>query len=143
MGHDISVYKAGDASETEISYLRISAWDRFKCNLFYAALNATAFDAGVSGVGKTVDFTLDNIKLAKSKLGYLKKEDSEVYRNKIADVSSVEMLSQISRMLSGKDLDVTSGASISVSESESIEDIERFFDEIITSGEETLCIYFG
>jgi hypothetical protein len=138
MGHDISAYKKGD--NKEIAYLRIGASNRTKANIFYASLDAQKYDGGVSGTANEIDFNLNNIKLAKSKLGYLKKEDPSYYKNREADKGSADMLAMVSEMLTGGAADL--GIEQGDPDRYEIEDIEKFYDDIIATGVNEIIISF-
>lgn len=78
MGHDISAYIRTKSEEPkEVSYLRISAFNKLRRTLFYNTLvGASTADGGVSGNGSTLEFNRETIENAMNLCMYFLTDDS-------------------------------------------------------------------
>lgn len=130
MGHDITAIRK--SSTKELSYIRIGAWNRHKAYMLYEALNAHSCNGGVSGNGREMEFTPDELKIALSKFKYMLGEPRDQI---IAEMESSEGAKQSDEFLEAIMQALTGGApEKSDIDSETIEhnneDILRFLTEI-------------
>jgi esterase/lipase len=142
MGHDITATIKG--KKKEASYIRIGAFNSNKSFFLYDALESKEMNGGVSGIGDTKNFSIEEIKLAKAKFNYMIGEDNDEVENLITENTkdSVSEMKNVLESLFGVEIP-TNIKSISQEEKDMIsEDINRFFDDIIKTDKE-VEIYFG
>ena len=171
MGHDISAYiktkstpkdDSFYASENEVAYFRIGAFNTTRQRLFYGTLRGSdVANAGVSGNGSTLDFTEDEIKQAISACKYYMDDDSSLRENlleqKMEAEESIKKFASILQHLTsfyGNAINdcITPNDEISIQDlRENIADIWKFHEDILsayndvknTDDSAQIQIYFG
>lgn len=152
MGHDISAYIATGFSEDlteefdhaeEISYIRISAFNRHKAHILYDALEARDADGGVSGNGAVKRFTPEQLRIALAKFLYMKGEPEEEIVESVESSEATQagksMLESVIKALTGSTEKKDWGISAEDIEHNN-EDVLRFLQEI--QSEEDIVITF-
>lgn len=159
MGHDISAYIRTKSEEPkEVSYLRISAFNKLRRTLFYNTLvGASAADGGVSGNGSTLEFNRETIENAMNLCMYFLTDDSLLKEkvneymevNDSASKNADETLEFFKSIFSSFDTHYDDGSHGEMKEH--IADISKFhhnilweYDNLVTDENEAkIEIYFG
>jgi hypothetical protein len=149
MGHDISacrikanLQKGIEIESTEIAYLRFGAWNTVGQYLFYESLDAQQFNGGCSGNGEEEIYIIEQIKIAKEKLKYIYTEDD--LNNQVTNYSNEEkhnMFKGLISMFGGNPDEMLSGENKEMLKY-AIEDINKFYDNILNCGETEIVICF-
>jgi hypothetical protein len=164
MGHDISAYiKTKDSKSDEVSYFRISAFDNRRQRVFYGTLKGSEIaNAGVSGDGSEVVFSIEDITNAISACDYfLNDEDALVEHILSKKMKAEDNQEQFKKVISmfiermgvpaAEDDDTKDQSDNIMNVQEALEDIMdtiRFHNDIVYAYEETkdaqgVEIHFG
>lgn len=159
MGHDISAYIKTKAnpnpmenwSENEVAYFRINAFNTTRQRLFYGTLRAAAeANRGVSGNGRTIDFTRDDIVNAIDACKYYLDDDVDAQDFVDATVFDGERDGDMVKGIMEQALGVKMGEMESEIR-ENIADIWKFHEDILSEYDDVMKnddsaqiqIYFG
>ncbi|WP_373518801.1 hypothetical protein [Pricia sp.] len=140
MSHSITASQGGDV----IARISIAASDRIKANLLYRSLNASQFDSGVSGSGKTKIFLYDDIIKAKAALNYYSKESVDVISDFEKDHLSEQFLGDVIQLILGKSSKIFSEDVSESAKDHAVKEVAKYLDKILTNcKEDKILVYFG
>lgn len=161
MGHDISAFiktkanpnplEADNWSDHEAAYFRINAFNTTRQRLFYGTLRgAAAANGGVSGNGRTIDFTRDDIVNAINACKYYLDDDDDAQDFVDATVFDAERDGEMVKRVMEQALGVKMGEMESEIR-ENIADIWKFHEDILSEYDDAMKnddsaqiqIYFG
>lgn len=139
MSHDI-IAKCRKSGE-RISSITISAHNQGKSWLLYESLNCTQFNSGVSGNGKSVILSENELKVSICKLNYLRGEpEDDLFHTVDASFPCRKARGIFSKVLSSIG-GFNSKEHIRIKiDKESFDDIEKFLSELQNRGE--ILIHF-
>ena len=166
MGHDISAYiktkstpkdDSFYASENEVAYFRIGAFNTTRQRLFYGTLRGSdVANGGVSGNGSCLEFTRGDIENAISACKYYLDDTSSlqdtILDNPIGDESTKEMfISMFQELLPNSGSIVDESKPTTEEIREHIADVWKFHEDILseydfirsTDDSAQIQIYFG
>jgi len=142
MGHNISAFK-NKKQGNEVAYIRFAAWNITGQFLFYESLNANEQNGGCSGNGGIIEYTVEQIKIAKSKLKYICGEDDICHQiNRYSISEKHEMFKDFVKKFSGKSNNILEKESEATVEREA-KIISQFFDEILSCNTKKIFISFS
>lgn len=168
MGHDISAYLKTKSNpdpvsnwndSNEIAYFRIGAFSTIRQRLFYGIIpNSNQANGGVSGNGKVLDFTREDIATAINACKYFMEDDIVLYDNVLSQKQdaeeSIKAFGDVFAQVLGKHVNMPSDdvENYSMTEArENIADIWKFCEDILSEYDDAkktdesaqIQIYFG